>query len=176
MSEYRNDFRRGFTGFRKPETITNEALEAAISRIDTRNRFIFYTGNGYNARRLSLRSNSLAAIKTVGVPVPLAEFIRLAARAVGDEEGYDPKAAVSGLYLHRNSKPAVYFELRKNVAGDYVSANNVPYADPTLFPKGLKVGDVVVSAERAEAPPTAPEGSLELPETKAGPRKGKGRR
>ena len=152
MSDFRNDFRRGFTGFRKPETISDEALLSALSRIDTRNRFIYFTGNGYNARRLSLRSNSLAALKVTKAPVPLGDFLRLAARAVSDAEGYDPKAVTSGLYLHRNSKPAVYFELRRDGEGNYVSANNVPYADPTLYPKGLKAGDIVIPANEATDP------------------------
>lgn len=154
MSEYRNDFRRGFTGFRKPEEITDDSLANALSRIDTRNRFIYFTGNGYNARRLSLRSNSLAALKVSKAPVPLGDFLRLAARAVSDTEGYDPKAVASGLYLHRNSKPAVYFELRRDAEGNYVSANNVPYADPTLYPKGLKAGDIVIPASEATDPVT----------------------
>jgi hypothetical protein len=152
MSDYRNDTRRGFSGFRKPEEISGEKLEAALSRIDTRNRYIFWTGNGYNARRLSLRSNSLKALNVTKVPVPLGDFLRLAARAVSDTEGYDPKAVADGLYLHRNSKPAVYFELRRAPDGSYVSSNNVPNADPTLFPKGLKEGDTVIPANEATDP------------------------
>jgi hypothetical protein len=142
---------RGFRGFRGTETIPSDALEAKLSRLNIAGRFIYWTGNPYNARRLSLRSNSLKALQVVKTPVPLADWIRAAARVVdGTEEGYDPAAVRAGLYLHHDSKPAVYFELKLEKDGSYTSVNPVPNADG--FPGGLKAGDVVIPAAAKEEP------------------------
>lgn len=138
---------RGFKGFRRPEEVSAEALKNAKARYEDSGRFIYWTGSGYNARRESLRSNSLKALPVAKEPVALSEWIEKAARVVDAEKGigYDPASVRAGLYLHRGSKPAVYFELKKRADGAYVSVNDVPNADG--FPKGLKPGDVVIPAE-----------------------------
>jgi hypothetical protein len=143
---------RGFKGFRKPEAISDDALKNATDRYADSNRFIYWTGNPYNARRQSLRSNSLKALTVAKIPVPLADWVRLAARVVDQEAGigYDPASVRAGLYLHRDSKPAVYIELKKRADGAYVSVNEMPNADG--FPKGLKPGDVVIPAEEKAEP------------------------
>jgi hypothetical protein len=143
---------RGFKGFRRPETISEDARKAAKARYGESGRFIYWTGEAYNARRESLRSNSLKALAVSKAPVPLADWIDLAAKVVDSELGigYDPASVRAGLYLHRGSKPAVYFELKRRDDGAYVSANEVPYAQG--YPKGLKTGDVVIPAE-AKADP-----------------------
>ena len=131
---------RGFKGFRRPDfTGDDKVLEERIARLNIENRFIYWTGEPYNNRRESLRSNSLRALKVAREPVPLADWIRLAARVVSPASGYDPAAVRAGLYLHHDSKPAVYFELRKDKDGNYVSVNNYPNINPPI-----KAGDIVI--------------------------------
>ena len=113
---------RGFKGFRGTETIPQDALEAKLKRLSIENRYIYWTGEGYNGRRESLRSNALRALRVVKTPVPLADWIRLAARIVPETNtGYDPSSVRQGLYLHHDSKPAVYFELKKEADGSYTA-------------------------------------------------------
>ncbi len=142
---------RGFAGFRPVEQITDEALEAKLKRLNIENRYIYWVGVGYNARRESLRSNSLKALQVKQEPVALVDWIRAAARIVPETStGYDPAAVRAGLYLHHDSKPAVYFELRKEKDGSYTSVNSVPNA--LGYPQGLKPGDVVIPAPEAVEP------------------------
>jgi hypothetical protein len=160
---------RGFRGFRGTETIPSDALEAKLSRLNIENRYIYWTGDAYNSRRESLRSNSLKALKVVKEPVALKDWIRLAARVVPDTEvGYDPAAVRAGLYLHHDSKPAVYFELRLEKDGSYTSVNPVPNA--LGFPNGLKAGDVVIPAPEKVEPAqieTAGKDIVQTPASKA---------
>jgi hypothetical protein len=163
---------RGFKGFRRPEVISEEALKNAKARYEDSGRYIYWTGDGYNARRQSLRSNSLKALPVAKVPVPLSDWIEKAARVVDAENGigYDPASVRAGLYLHRDSKPAVYFELKRREDGAFVSANAVPYA--AGFEKGLKPGDVVIPAE-ARAEPASLEISGDGKKLLVAPKKGK---
>lgn len=146
---------RGFAGFRPADfSGTDDELTKRIERLNVEGRYILWTGAEYNARSQSLRSNSLRALKTRGVPVPLKEWIKLAARVVDDTRGYDPQAVRSGLYLHRLSKPTVYLELKKDDRGNYVSAQvheNVSWPGKETR-VNYKPGDVVIAAEEAEAP------------------------
>ena len=170
--------RRGFPGFRKPELISEEALNAALSRIaggpSEEAEYIYYTGGPYNYRAPSMRSNALRTLKAVRVPVLLSEFLRGAARVVSAVEGYDPKAVRSGLYLHLGSKPAVYLALRRRADGAYVAARRVPYAydpnNPSKYRK-LEAGEVVIGPEEATEPATlsiaASSGGMELIEAPA---------
>jgi hypothetical protein len=163
---------RGFKGFRRPEAISAEALANAKARYGESGRYIYWTGEGYNARKESLRSNSLKALAVAKAPVPLSEWIELAAKVVDADLGigYDPASVRAGLYLHRGSKPAVYFELKKRADGAYVSVNDVPNA--AGFPKGLKPGDVVIPAEaKVESVSIQTEGKKLI----AAPKKGKGK-
>ena len=106
---------RGFRGFRRAETISEDALKSALERIGLEGRFIYWTGNPYNSRKESLRSNSLKALNAPKVAVPMKDWIREAARVVDGEAGigYDPAALLAGIYVHLNSMPSVYFELYK---------------------------------------------------------------
>ncbi len=161
---------RGFKGFRRPETISPDALTAAKARYGESGRYIYWSGEAYNARKESLRSNSLKALAVAKAPVPLSDWIDLAAKVVDADlgVGYDPASVRAGLYLHRNSKPAVYFELKRREDGAFVSVNEVPNA--VGFPKGLKAGDVVIPAEaKAEATLIETKGRKLV----AAPRKGK---
>ncbi len=139
---------RGFKGFRRPETVTDETLETALGRLNLENRFIYWTGEGYKNRRESLRSNSLKALKVSKEPVALADWIRLAARVVDETTGYNPASVRAGLYLHHDSKPAVYYELKKDDKGNYVAVNNYPYAEPSP----IKAGDVIIAAPEEVVP------------------------
>jgi hypothetical protein len=153
---------RGFKGFRKPDFHGDDsALNERISRLNIRNRFIYWTGEDYTAgRSLSLRSNSLKCLKVAKVPVPLEEWIRLAARAVSPELGYDPAAVRAGLYLHRESKPAVYYELERKDDGSYVSV----YSHSRINPP-IKAGDVIIEAEKKEEPAQIEVSGQDLVET-----------
>jgi len=153
---------RGFAGYRRPETISDERLEEEIKRLNVEGRYIFWTGENYNWRRESLRSNSLRALKTPKVPVPLADWIRLAARVVGPEIGYDPRSVRAGIYLHHDSKPAVYFELKKDAAGNYVSVHPIPN-----IAKPIKAGDIIIPAEAEEKPAQVEVTGQDIVETKA---------
>lgn len=137
---------RGFKGFRSPEQIASEQLEASLKRMDLEDRYIYWTGNPYKQRAASLRSNALACLTEKKRPISMKTWILRAASCVDKDQriGYKPERVREGLYLHRNSKPAVFFELIKNAAGDFVSANDVPNADG--YPKGLKKGEVVVAS------------------------------
>ncbi len=152
---------RGFKGYRKPSEIAEGDLKLSIERLGVGGLYIYYTGHPYKARAASLRSNSLAALGVVRRPVALAEWIRKAARIDGNI-GYDPARVREGLYLHAGSKPAVYFELRKDAAGNFVSVRDVPNADG--FPKGLKKGEIVVAARAvATKGKNLPKGASQAP-------------
>jgi hypothetical protein len=155
---------RGFKGFRKPDFTGDDAvLNDRLSRMDLRNRYIYWTGEDYTAgRSQSLRSQSLRCLKVAKTPVPLAEWIRLAARAVAPDLGFDPAAVRAGLYLHRESKPAVYFELEKKDDGSYVSV----YSHSRINPP-IKAGDVIIPAEAKEEPAQIEVAGKELVETAA---------
>jgi hypothetical protein len=145
---------RGFQGFRKPEKMDAETLKARLSRMNVDGRFIFWTGGTYRSRSQSLRSNSLATITEKKRPISFKVWLDRAAHAAGPEMGYTPERVVEGLYLHKGAKPCVYIELTKDAKGNFVSAQDCPYADSSMFPKGLKRGDIVVSAKADKAQPT----------------------
>lgn len=148
---------RGFKGFRKPQQITDDALKASIERMSgIKGRYIYWCGEPYKARVQSLRSNSLATISEKRKPIALVDWITRAARVVSKEVGYSPERVREGLYLHRNSKPAVFFELERDAKGNFVSVNDVPNASG--FPKGLKRGDVVIAAKPAGERKALPKG------------------
>lgn len=147
--------RRGFPGFRRPETITDADLETKIARLKPGidGEYIYYSGGPYNYRAPSLRSNSLRSLAIVRVPVPLESFLRSAARTVdGTNIGYDPKSVRDGLYLHAVAKPTVYFPLRKLPSGDFVTTRNIPigydYANPSKY-RAYPIGTVIVPASEA---------------------------
>lgn len=145
--------RVGFKGFRKPEAITAETFTKAVERLEISNLYVFWTGNPYKSRSASLRSNALKTITEVRQPVPVKTLLDRAARIDG-EIGYKPEVVKSGLYLHRNSKPAVYFALERKDDGSFVAATDVPYADGV--PGGLKKGDLVIPAGQATKQIAAP--------------------
>jgi hypothetical protein len=156
---------RGFKGFRQPSRIEAEQLTKALERMSLET-YIYWTGGEYRRRTQSLRSNALACLTEKKRPVHLKTWIQRAAQCVDADQhiGYVPERVREGLYLHRNSKPAVYFELKKDAKGNYVSVNHVPYAEG--FAKGLKPGDIVVPArERAEkeVPRAKGKGKQQLP-------------
>lgn len=138
---------RGFKSFRKPEPISKERVEEQIKRMNVEGRYIYWTGEPYKFRQGSLRSGALFALKTPKAPVPLADWIRLAAEVVEPGVGYDPAAVRAGIYLHHDSKPAVYYELKKDAAGNYVAVHDIPN-----IPKPIKAGDIIVPAEAEEKP------------------------
>lgn len=138
----------GFKGFRPTEEITEEALAAALARLSTSNLYVYWVGETYKLRNASLRSNSLRTISEVKVPVPVETLITRAARISGSN-GYNPATVKSGLYLHRNSKPAVYFALERKDDGSLVAATDIPYA--LGYANGLKRGDLVIPADAKEA-------------------------
>jgi hypothetical protein len=141
---------KGFKGFRSVETIPEASLEYELGRLGIENRYIYWTGERYNGRKDSLRSNALYALKVVKEPVSLKEWIRLAARIVPETEtGYHPKAVRAGLALHQGSKPVVFLELKKEDDGSYTSVYTPTKCD--AFP-GLKKGDVVIPAAKKEEP------------------------
>lgn len=148
---------RGFKGFRRPETVEAERLAKALDRMNIDGRYIYWTGEAYRARGASLRSQSLACLTEKKRPVSLKTWITRAATCVDPELkiGFSPERVREGLYLHRNSKPAVFFELKKDAKGNYVAVNDVPNASG--FAKGLKAGDVVVPA-RATSDKELPKG------------------
>lgn len=146
---------RGFKGFRQPERIETDSLSTALKRMDLEDRYIFWTGEAYKMRAASLRSNSLSCLTEKKRPVRLDTWIKRAAGMVGEGVGYKPERVREGLYLHRNSKPAVFFELIKDKNGNFRSANDVPNASG--YPKGLKRGDIVVAAPAQKELP-APKG------------------
>jgi hypothetical protein len=138
--------RVGFKGFRRPEPITADAFTKAVDRLEISNLFVYWTGSPYKSRAASLRSNALKTITEVKTPVPVSTLLDRAAHLDG-EIGYKPEVVKSGLYLHRNSKPAVYFALERKEDGSFVAATDVPYADG--FPGGLKKGATVIAAGTA---------------------------
>lgn len=158
---------RGFRGFRKPEQITNDSLAASIERMGVEGRYIYWTGGAYKARAHSLRSNALACITEKKRPISMKLWLTRAARVVGPDQGYKPERAREGLYLHKGSKPSVYFELERDKDGNYRSVNDCPNADG--FPKGLKRGDIVVSGKAQKEQPTRVKGKGKAPATPEAP-------
>jgi hypothetical protein len=153
---------RGFKSFRRPEPISKERLEEQLKRMNVEGRFIYWTGEPYKFRRGSLRSGALFALKTPKVPVPLADWIRLAAEAIEPGIGYDPAAVRAGIYLHHDSKPAVYYELKKDAAGNYISVNDIPN-----IPTPIKAGQIIIEAEAEEKPAQIEvKGGTDIVETK----------
>lgn len=141
--------RRGFQGFGKPKAISKDDLKNVLDRLlpGIDGHYIYWTGNTYNFRRPSLRSNALRCVRQKKTPVKVSTWLSAVAHSEGEGIGWDPSTALAGLRLHRKSKPSVYFELKKDAKGNFVSVNDVPYADG--YPKGLKAGQIVVSAAEA---------------------------
>lgn len=146
-------FRPGFRGYRKPEVIPEGKLSEVLARIETRGLYVLSTGGRNGARSASLRSRALATISEVGVPVPLAELLRRAARAVGPEEGFDPATVRGGLFLAAGAKPAVYLAVERDGDGNYRAAKDIPTPDPAFFGAGKSFprGSIVLSAADAAA-------------------------
>lgn len=149
---------RGFKGFRRPEQVEAERLDAALKRMSLDDRYIFWTGDEYKRRAQSLRSQSLACLTEKKRPVRIDTWIKRAATCVDAERriGFSPERVREGLYLHRNSKPAVFIELVKDKNGNFRSAWAVPNAQG--YPKGLKAGDIVIPAKDTEKQLPAPKG------------------
>lgn len=160
---------RGFKGFRKPETVSVEAIKAARELYDNSGRFIYWTGETYNFRAASARSGSLRALTVAERPVRLSDFIEAAGKIVDKDTrlGYPPSVVKAGLYLHRNSKPAVYFELLRDEKGNFLSVNSVPSAGKE---GSLKANAIFLKANdpRAEIADIEAKGALIV-------RKGKGK-
>lgn len=155
-------YRPGFKGFRKAETIASERLSAAIEKVDP-NAFVFWTGNTYGRRRQSLRSQSLATINEKRKPIPVAELVSRAARANGEDIGFDPDTVRSGLALHQGAKPAVYLYLEaKRDANDkllgYYAVKSIPRPDGQLFAHPIQAGDQVLDPKGNVIPALRPKG------------------
>lgn len=118
----------GFKGFRKPEAISEEKLASDIERLGSKEEGVIYTGAAYKRRKASLRSRSLATLDSdAGKFVSLSEFLRRAARATGESEGFDPATVKGGLALHAGAKPAVYLYVERS-GDEVVAAKDFPTA------------------------------------------------
>lgn len=157
----------GFRGFRRPETISDEALSGFLTRTglkDDQNLYALYTGGEYRRRRGSARSQALYSLNVEGKPVRLADFLTLAARIKDPESGvgFDPATVRSGLFLHQGAKPAVYLALERRADGAFIAARDVPTLDEgfasRMGVKSLKRGDVVIPPEEAAKPAEVQDG------------------
>lgn len=135
---------RGFPGFRAAESIGKDKLSLALERLapSIEGHYIYWTGNNYNFRRPSLRSNALRCLTEKRRPIALKTWIARAAGCAGDGMGYDPQTVKQGLALHQGAKPCVYFELKKDPQGNFRAVYNIPFADGHA--KAIKAGDVVI--------------------------------
>lgn len=147
---------RGFKGFRRPEVITDEALEGFLTRgghnADNANLYVMWTGGEYKRRLGSARSQALYALKVQNKPVALADWIRDAARVKDAENGvgFDPGTVRSGLFLHQGAKPCVYLALERRADGSFVAARDVPRPDAKLGYPEIKRGQLIIAAEDAK--------------------------
>ena len=147
---------RGFRGFRKPELITQEAIDGFLTRsglsADNANLYIMWTGGEYKRRLGSARSQALYALNVKDKPVKLADWLREAARCRDTEQGigFDPGVVRSGLFLHQGAKPCVYLALERRADGSFTAAKDVPTPDPKLGFVTLKRGDLVIGVEDAK--------------------------
>ncbi len=123
------------------EFVASGVLAEAISRTSA-DHYVIWTGHTYPSWQVSLRSRALAQIREVGVPVPLRELLRRAARIEGSL-GLDPGTVRSGVRLHQGAKPAVYLLVERNRMGDYTALTDIPYAGPAFrrIAKGAVVLD-----------------------------------
>ena len=158
MSNSSYSFRPGFRGFRKPEAISTDALDALKLRFEGDDRYVLYTGGAYSRRRASLRSNALATITEIGKPISVLEFLTRSAKAAGEGVGYDPSTALGGLALHQGAKPAVYLYLARK-GDDFFAIKDIPTPGGEGYSKAIKAGDKVfsiaapiVAAEAVEEP------------------------
>lgn len=141
---------RGFKGFAKPVEYPVETAKVEIARVSTDNRFLVFTGVKYNARKASGRSNSLATIREIYIPVPFKVYLERAANAIGPGNGYPTRISAPAPALHYDSKPSVYLEVERNENGEYVAVRDYPTAaldkaNPSVFTK-VKKGTVIVPA------------------------------
>jgi hypothetical protein len=141
--------RPGFKGFRRPETISPEVLAFLKLRFEGDNRFVLYTGGAYSRRRASLRSNSLATVTEVREPVAILDFLTRAARAAGEDSGYDPATVLGGLALHAGAKPAVYLYLYRE-GDNFHAVKDIPNPDPSFSSRPFRAGDVVFTLPATE--------------------------
>lgn len=144
MSGSSYSFRPGFKGFRRPEAIGDDVLEALRVRFEGDDRFVLYTGGAYGRRRASARSNALATITEVRTPVSILDLLRRAARASGEGIGYDPATVLGGLALHAGAKPAVYLYLYRR-GDDFFAVKAIPNPDPSFSAKSFAAGEKVFS-------------------------------
>jgi hypothetical protein len=145
---------RGFPGFRKPETLTAQQVKDALERMGPTidGHYIYWTGNNYNFRRPSLRSNALRTLTEKRRPISLKAWIQRSAHAVDANTGYDPQRVREGLRLHQVAKPCVYFELVKDDKGNFVAANDIP--NPDGYTKAIKAGTVIIRSDKSAEPAT----------------------
>jgi hypothetical protein len=108
------------------EPISASTLRAAQARLP-KDHFVIWTGDYYNNRKNSLRSEALRLITEVAQAVPLAKLLERAARVNGPV-GYHPDEVRSGLRRHQGAKPAVYLEVWRDSSGDYRAVTEIPCA------------------------------------------------
>lgn len=147
----------GFRAYRRPEVISDEALNGFLDRTGLSNPndnlYIYWTGGEYKRRLGSLRSQSLYALKVEGKPVRLGDWLREAARVKDPEAGigFDPATVRSGLFLHQGAKTGcVYIALKRERDGSFVAVKDVPVPDPKRFSSPIREGEVVIAAEDAK--------------------------
>lgn len=147
----------GFKGYRRPEVITDEALNSFLDRSGLSNPntelYIYWTGGEYKRRLGSLRSQALYALSVKGKPVRVGDWLREAARCkdADNQIGFDPATVRSGLFLHQIAKTGcVYLALERRPDGSFVAERDVPNPDPRAFSGPLRKGDVVIAAADAQ--------------------------
>lgn len=146
----------GFKGFAKPTKLDIQASTAAIANLAD-DEFVYNSGGQYRRRRNSGRSRSLATVSEVRTPVPVREYAKRALDAGPNKgEGYDTSISIGGLTLHQIAKPTVYFYLVKDHEGNYRAKTDIPNPDPTVSPKPIAAGEIVIPAGKKVPAKKAP--------------------
>jgi hypothetical protein len=119
-------------------------LDAALRKYAASDLYVYYTGGEYRTRgSTTLRYGCLSQITEVKQPIHVAELIRRAARISGTK-GYDPEVVVHGLKMHSGSKPCVYYMLRRQADGSFVTALRMDH--PNGMGRSMKAGELVIPA------------------------------
>jgi hypothetical protein len=142
--------------FATPKKIASEDLAEIVGNLST-NEFVLYTGGVYGRRKRSGRSIALATVTEVGKPVPLAEYVRRAAKAFNPETGtgFAADISVGGLRLHQQAKSGdgvVYLFLEKDPEGNFRAVTRIASPDRRTFADayakgGFEAGDIVIPAK-----------------------------
>lgn len=105
-------------------TISEDALTEALARTPL-DHFVIWNGISYASQRGSILDRVSKLVERAWEPVQLRALLTAAAKLT-DNEGLCPDRVRAAIRMHQVSGNTCYFLARRNVAGDFVAATEIP--------------------------------------------------